>query len=131
MLVLDTQVWLWWLHDVSRLSKAAARAIERAEATDGMRVSVISVWEIAVKSALGKLELSMDMDEWFRLARSYPNLVVEPVSAQDAIASARLPGSFHKDPADRIIVAMARRHGVSLVTSDALMRAYPHVATIW
>jgi PIN domain nuclease of toxin-antitoxin system len=131
MVVLDTQVWLWWVHDVSKLSKAAALAIERAEATDGMRVSVISVWEIAVKSALGKLELSMDMDEWFRLARSYPNLVVEPVSAQDAIASARLPGSFHKDPADRILVAMARRHGVSLVTSDTLIRAYPHVATIW
>lgn len=131
MVVLDTQVWLWWVHDVSKLSKGAALAIERAEATDGMRVSVISVWEIAVKSALGKLELSMDMDEWFRLARSYPNLVVEPVSAQDAIASARLPGSFHKDPADRIIVAMARRHGVSLVTSDTLIRAYPHVATIW
>lgn len=131
MVVLDTQVWLWWLHDVSKLSRPAALAIERAEASDGMRVSVISVWEIAVKSALGKLELSMDMNEWFGMARSYPNLVVEPVSAQDAIASARLPGNFHKDPADRIIVAMARRYGVSLVTSDKLIRAYSHVATIW
>lgn len=131
MVVLDTQVWLWWVHDTSKLSKPAAYAIERAEATDGMRVSVISVWEIAVKSALGKLELSMDMDEWFRQARSYPNLVVEPVSAQDAIASVRLPGNFHKDPADRIIVAMARRHGVNLITSDMLIRSYPHVATVW
>jgi PIN domain nuclease of toxin-antitoxin system len=131
VIVLDTQAWLWWIHDVSRLSPRAARAIRRAEETDGIRVSVISVWEIAVKSALGKLELAMDMDEWFRLAKSYPNLVVEPVSAQDAIASASLPGTFHKDPADRIIVAMARRHGAGLVTSDALIRAYPHVVTIW
>ena len=131
MIVLDTQVWLWWVHDVSQLSTRAARAIEQAEKTDGLRVSVISVWEIAVKSALGKLELSMEMDEWFRLAKSYPNLVVEPVSAQDAISSARLPGNFHKDPADRIIVAMSRRYGANLVTSDGLIRAYPHVTTIW
>ena len=131
MIVLDTQVWLWWVHDVSKLSKRSALAIKQAEETDGIRVSVISVWEIAVKSALGKLELSMEIDEWFRLARSYPNLIVEPVSAQDVIASTRLPGDFHKDPADRIIVAMSRRHGVSLVTSDGLIRAYPHVSSIW
>ena len=131
MIVLDTQVWLWWVHDVSKLSERAARAIHEEEEAGAIRVSVISVWEIAVKSDLGKLELSMDVDEWFRLASSYPSLVVEPVSAQDAIASARLPGSFHKDPADRIIVAMARRYGVSLVTSDRLIRAYPHVASIW
>jgi PIN domain nuclease of toxin-antitoxin system len=131
MIVLDTQVWLWWVHDVSKLTKRASFAIKQAEETGGIRVSVISVWEIAVKSALGKLELSMEMDEWFRLAKSYPNLVVEPVSAQDVIASARLPGNFHKDPADRIIVAMSRRYGVSLVTSDGLIQAYPHVAVIW
>lgn len=131
MIVLDTQVWLWWVHDVSKLSKRAALAIKQAEETDGIRVSVISVWEIAIKSALGKLELSMDMDEWYRLAKSYPNLMVEPLLAQDAIASARLPGDFHKDSADRIIVAMSRRHGVSLVTSDGLIHAYPHVVTIW
>ena len=92
MIVLDTQVWLWWVHDVSKLSKRASLAIKQAEENGGIRVSVISVWEIAVKSALGKLELSMEMDEWFLLAKSYPNLVVEPVSAQDVIASARLPG---------------------------------------
>jgi PIN domain nuclease of toxin-antitoxin system len=131
MVVLDTQVWLWWVHDVSKLSKRAVLAIREAEQTDGIRVSVISVWEIAVKSALGRLELSMEMNEWFRLASAYPNVLVEPVSARDAIASARLPGVFHKDPADRIIVAMSRRHGVGLVTSDGLIRAYPHVATIW
>jgi PIN domain nuclease of toxin-antitoxin system len=131
MIVLDTQVWLWWAHDPSRLSSPAVRAIREAEKADGMRVSVISVWEIAVKSALGKLELPMDMDAWFRQARSYPNLIVEPVSAIDAIASTRLPGEFHRDPADRMIVALCRRYGAALVTADRLIRAYPHVATIW
>ena len=131
MIVLDTQAWLWWCHEPSRLTKAATAAIVKAERTDGIRVSAISVWEIAVKTELGKLKLPMDIDEWFRVANLYPNLVVEPVSAADAIASTRLPGEFHKDPADRIIIAVARRYGVDLVTSDGLIRAYSHVSTVW
>ena len=131
MIVLDTQAWIWWVHDPSRLSRRAKAAVEKAEKTDGIRVSVISVWEIAVKSELGKLHLPQEIDGWFRQASSYPNLVVEPVSAQDAIASTKLPGVFHKDPADRIIIAMSRRYGVELVTSDRLVRAYPHVSTVW
>lgn len=131
MIVLDTQVWLWWTHDVSMLTAAAIQAINRAEKTDGLRVSAISVWEIATKSALGKLELSMELDEWYRLASSYPNLVVEPVGPKDAIASTRLPGNFHRDPADRLIVALARRYGAALITSDRLIRGYPHVTSVW
>ena len=105
--------------------------MQEAEDDDGIRVSVISVWEVAVKHELGKLRLPMEIDEWFRLACSYPNLTVEPVSAQDAINSARLPGPFHKDPADRLIVSMARRYGAPLVTADRLIRAYPHVTAVW
>ncbi len=131
MVVLDTQAWLWWAHDPDRLSQPAARAIQKAQDTDGIRVSVISVWEVALKSEIGKLELCMDIDEWFRQASSYPNLMVEALSAQDAIACTRLPGDFHRDPADRMIVAMCRRYGAALVTSDRLIRAYPYVNTIW
>ena len=131
MIVLDTQAWLWWLHDPSRLSERAQVAIEEAERIDGMRVSVISAWEIALKTETGKLELPLDIHEWFRQASSYPNLVVEPLTAGDAIGSTRLPGSFHKDPADRMIIALARRYGVPLVTPDRRIRSYPHVHTIW
>ena len=131
MVILDTQAWLWWTHDPNRLSQRAMHAVQEAEATDGIRVSAISAWEVAVKSALGKLELSMNIDAWYQQAITYPNLLVEPLSARDAIDSTRLPGDFHKDPADRIIVAMARRYGVTLVTSDKLIQAYPHVATTW
>jgi PIN domain nuclease of toxin-antitoxin system len=131
MIVLDTQAWLWWLHDPKRLSGRAVSQIQKAERRNGLRVSAISVWEIAVKTAAGKLELPLEINEWFERARSYPNLVVEPLSPLDAIASTQLPGRFHKDPADRMIIAMARRHGASLVTSDARIQAYPHVETVW
>ncbi len=131
MIVLDTQAWLWWVHDPSRLSRRARAAIEDAEAGDGIRVSAISAWEVAVKQSLGKLELTQDIVSWFEQASTYPNLLVEPLSAMDAIAGTRLPGAFHRDPADRIIVALARRHGAELVTSDKLIRAYPHVSSVW
>ncbi|MBN1674876.1 MAG: type II toxin-antitoxin system VapC family toxin [Kiritimatiellae bacterium] len=131
MIVLDTQAWLWWMHDPSRLSRKAKAAVERAEKSGGIRVSVISVWEVAVKTQSGKLALPMELDEWYQRALAYPELIVEPLCAADAIESTRLPGTFHKDPADRIIMALSRRHGAALVTSDALIRAYPHVETVW
>jgi len=131
MIILDSQAWLWWLHDPKRLSRRAVSNIQKAERGNGIRVSAISVWEIAVKTEAGKLELPLEINEWFEKARSYPNLVVEPLSPLDAIASTQLPGRFHKDPADRMIIAMARRHGAPLITSDARIRAYPHVETIW
>jgi PIN domain nuclease of toxin-antitoxin system len=131
VIVLDTQVLLWWLHDPNQLSKSAGRAIVRAEREDAIRVSAISAWEIAVKNQLGKLALPMEINTWFERARAYPGLTIEPMEPLDAIASAQLPGDFHKDPADRIIVAMARRYGVPIVTSDAKIRNYPHVRTIW
>jgi PIN domain nuclease of toxin-antitoxin system len=128
---LDTQAWLWWLHDPSRLSVRVRHALRAAEKEAGITVSVISVWEVATKCALGKLILPMQVEEWFSLARTYKGIIIEPVSAEDAIASACLPGNFHKDPADRIIVALARRHKATLVTADTLIRAYPHVTTLW
>jgi PIN domain nuclease of toxin-antitoxin system len=131
MIVLDTQAWLWWTHDLSKLSPRARAAIQQAEKGDGIRVSVISAWEIALKHKIGKLALPVTIDDWYRQASRYPNLVVEPLSALDAIASTRLPGDFHKDPADRMIVAMARRYACKLATSDKLIRSYRHVSSVW
>jgi PIN domain nuclease of toxin-antitoxin system len=131
MIVLDTQVWLWWLHDVGRLSDRARQALVKHEARGDIVVSVISVWEIAVKVGLGKLQLPMEVNEWYEKARAYRGITIAPLLPEDAIASTQLPGEFHKDPADRIILALARRNGAGLVTSDAAIRAYPHVQAIW
>jgi PIN domain nuclease of toxin-antitoxin system len=131
MIALDTHVWLWWLHDPRQLSIAAVRAIE-AEAENGtMLVSAISVWEVATKVGLGKLALPLELDAWFEKARVYPGIRIDPVSAEVAIDSTRLPEPFHRDPADRIIVATARRHGIPLVTCDSKILDYPHVQTVW
>lgn len=131
MILLDTHVWLWLLHDPSQLSEAARSAIDIEETYNGLIVSAISVWEIAVKSSIGKLILPLPIDEWYKLASTHSGIVIEPLSPLDAIASTSLPGTFHKDPADRILVAIARRYNIPLVSSDAKILNYPYVKTIW
>lgn len=131
MIVLDTHVWLWWLHDPARLSPPAGKLIKQEQESGALLVSAISVWEVAVKVQLGKLAIPMDINRWYELAKSYPATVIEPLSPVDAIASTQLPGNFHKDPADRIIISLARRLGVPLLTCDSKILAYEHVTTIW
>ncbi|MFH7321515.1 type II toxin-antitoxin system VapC family toxin [Desulfurivibrio sp. D14AmB] len=131
MIVLDTHVWLWWLHDPSRLSTAAGKLIRQQQKSGTMVISSIAVWEVAVKVQNGKLKIPMEINRWFELAASYPATVIEPLSPVDAIASTQLPGDFHKDPADRIIISLARRLGVPLLTCDRKILAYEHVLTVW
>jgi PIN domain nuclease of toxin-antitoxin system len=131
MILLDTHVWLWLLHDPSQLSEPAQTAIQIEESQNGLLVSTISVWEIAVKSSLGKLTLPLPINEWYQLAQSHSGIVIESLSPIDAIASAYLTGDFHKDPADRILVAIAQRYKIAIVTRDAKILNYPHVKTIW
>ncbi|MCM0589741.1 MAG: type II toxin-antitoxin system VapC family toxin [Gloeotrichia echinulata DVL01] len=131
MILLDTHVWLWLLHDPNQISEPAQAAIETEETQNGLLVSAISVWEIAVKSSLGKLVLPLPIDEWYQLAQSHSGVVIEPLSPIDAIASTQLPEDFHKDPADRILVAIARRYEIPIITCDAKILNYPHIKTIW
>ncbi len=131
MIIIDTHVWLWLLHEPNQLSDAARAQIEIEEPQNGILVSAISVWEIAVKSSLGKLALPLPIDDWYALAKSHSGIVFEPLNPADAISSTQLPGDFHKDPADRIIVAMAIRYNVPLVTCDNNILKYPYVKTIW
>ena len=131
MIVLDTAAWVWWVSDPARLSTRARRAIEVEEERHGLVVSVISVWEVGVKVALRKLVLDRDVRSWVELASSYPGILVQPLSDVDALESTLLPRWRHRDPADRIVVTLARRLGVALVTRDRAIRAYRYVSTIW
>jgi PIN domain nuclease of toxin-antitoxin system len=130
MILLDTHIWLWWLHEPARLSQTAIDCIESEELQNGLLISAISVWEIAVKSGTGKLPLPLPIDDWFTQAVMHPGTVIEPLNPLDAIASTQLPGEFHKDPADRILIAIARRYNISLVTCDEKILNYHHVQTI-
>ena len=131
MILLDTSVWIWWVAEPRQLSTRAARAISLEETRQGIMVSAISAWEIAVKVALGKLTLDRDVRSWIAQASAYPGVSVLPLDAADAVESTLLPGRFHKDPADRILIALARRLDAPLVTVDAAIRRYSGVRSLW
>jgi len=129
MIVLDTHIWVWWVHGDEHLSQAQREAITANE-TDVVGVSAISCWEIAKLVEYGRLELPSTLEEWFEQALNYPGVQLLALTPEIAIESTRLPGEFHRDPADQIIVATARVYGCSLVTSDDKILNYLHTTTI-
>ena len=131
MILLDTHIWLWLLHEPSQLSSQARALIDVEEPQNGLLVSAISVWEIALKVSIGKLSLPLPIDEWYELAQTQSGIVIEPLNPLDAIASTQLPESFHKDPTDRILVTIARRYKIPLVTCDAKILNYSNVQVVW
>lgn len=131
MIVLDTHALVWWVNGSSSLSKAALQAIESGLRGDGVVASSISAWEIAMLVATGKLEFSMDVSHWLDLAGEVEGFRFIPVDNVVAVRSVTLPGEFHADPADRMIVALARELGAPLVSADGKITRYPHVKSIW
>jgi len=132
VIVLDTHTLLWWASgDKAKLSTGATDAIE-AELTGGqIIVSSISAWELSVLVAKGRIALSMDVEAWLKVVQEIESVKFMPVDNEVAVKSVELPGEFHKDPADRMIVATARMLAAPLVTADEKIRAYQHVKTIW
>ncbi len=132
MIVLDTHALVWWVNGDAQLSSPANSAIEDALANgDQVLVSAISAWELAMLVQRGRIDIAMGLDEWLRAVASIDGVSLVPITAQVAAQSANLPGEFHKDPADRMIVALAREQNVPLVTADQRIQSYPHVRWIW
>lgn len=132
MIVLDTHVLLWWVSGSGQLSATAEKAIKRTLARGSeVLISAISAWEVAMLIEKGRLVLSMDIENWFDEVSQIDGLRFIPVDNEIGIKSTVLPGTFHQDPADRMIVATARKLAISLVTADEKIRSYEHVKTIW
>jgi PIN domain nuclease of toxin-antitoxin system len=132
LVLLDTHIWVWVVAGDKRLRLPSfLRSLEQWTSTTSIRVSIISVWEVAMLEAKGRLVLSMDCAEWMRRALNAPGVALAPLTPEIAVGSSHLPGAFHGDPADRIIVATALVLGAPLVSSDDRMAKYPHVNTIW
>ena len=129
MIVLDTHIWVWWVHGDEGLTSNKTQVIQANE-TEVIGVSPISCWEIAKLVELGRLELSTPLEKWFEQALNYPGIRIMELTPEIATESTRLPGEFHRDPADQLIVATARILSCILVTSDERILNYPHVKTI-
>ncbi len=129
--VLDTCAWLWLCAAPEKLSRAARAAMNRERPEAGLIVSVFSTWEIAKLVQKGKLELAIPCREWIMAAMRTDGISMHPVSPEVCIESTELPGPFHGDPADQIIVATARLLSAPVVTADRKIRSYRHVLSVW
>ncbi len=124
-LLLDTHVWLWHLEDdASQMNKRAPALLDRSGKGDGLIVSDISWWEVSVKSAKGRLTLSVDTAVWLARAAQAPGIRLIPLDREILFLSTRLAGTAHNDPADRMLIATAQLLNVPLVTADKLIVDY-------
>ena len=132
MVVLDTHVLVWWLNGDKKLSLKAKKALGKCKKQhSSIKVSAICAWEIAMLVEKGRLVINMDVDSWLGEANKIPAISFVPIDVEIAVKSTSLPGSFHKDPADRMIVSLARHLALPLVTADQQILNYTHVQTIW
>lgn len=126
--LLDTCALIWLVNGDAHLSQEAIRLC--ADPQNQVCVSAVSAWEIALKSARGKLALPMSVQDWWGRALKRHQLEELPVTARIAIAAAALE-AVHNDPFYRVLIATASEHGLSILTPDCAISRYRNVAVVW
>jgi len=125
-LLLDTHIWIWLSFGTPGVfSPAMQKRLDLSSRANPLYVSFISAWEVAMLSAKGRLNLDMPTQAWIEQSLSHPALRL--IALDDpavAVESNELPGDFHADPADRLLVATARIGGYTLVTRDQKILDY-------
>lgn len=128
--LLDTHVWWWWVTGERGLSAAQKRVLAKASPDTPLELSEVSLWEVATLVSLGRLTVTMPLRDWLDAAAAPPLVQRRGISPAVAAEVAALPDSFHRDPADRIIIATARVHDATLLTRDKRIIDAQLVATI-
>ena len=120
--LLDTHVWIWWLLGDPGLSRTERDALDALPADSRPLISAISLWEFATLVDLGRIQINGSVEDWLKIAASPSTVRVQPITSGIVAEMNRLPASFHRDPADRLIVATARFLKVPLATKDRKIR---------
>jgi PIN domain nuclease of toxin-antitoxin system len=125
MIVIDTHILLWWKLNDDSLNLFYREILERPNEIIG--ISAVSLMEIICLYDRQRINLPEIPELWITQIIAEPKIVVIPISANIAIDAFRLPAEFHKDPADRLIVASARVLNCPLMSQDSKISAYSHV----
>jgi PIN domain nuclease of toxin-antitoxin system len=128
--LLDTSTWIWLVESPSKLSTKVANITSKIDNAP-FGLSTISIWEVAKKVSLGKLAISSPLQYWMSKAVREPFIQPIPLSVEIALESNQLPGIFHNDPADQIIVATARIMNLTILAKDDLILKYSHAKSVW
>jgi PIN domain nuclease of toxin-antitoxin system len=129
-LLLDTHFWIWWLTPRSPLKPAERNALDAAAEAGGVCLAAISLSEAQLLHSKQRLQLPLPFPDWLSRATESRVLTVLPLDRDVVIAVDSLPARFHGDPADRLIVATARTHGIPLATRDRAIRR-SRTAKLW
>ena len=116
--LLDTHVLVGWLNDPNSLSDAQRRVVDAADAASPLLVADISLWEVATLHSLGRVRIRGSLRRWLEKAVAPPLVKLQGITPAIAAEVAALPDTFHRDPADRILVATARVMDAVLLTRD-------------
>lgn len=130
MILLDTHVLLFDALTPERLSARAVAAIEQGAAQGDLALADISVWEVAMLVARGRIAPAVDALPFIQDMLLVRRIRVLPITPEVAVL-AQDPAFTHGDPADRLIAATARHHGAPLVTADEKLHGLPGVAVVW
>jgi PIN domain nuclease of toxin-antitoxin system len=122
--ILDTHVWVWLAEGREGVRPEAIEMMERAGGRALLRVSAISMWEVGMLESRGRIRFDIPCEEWVERALGLPGISLMPLSPSICVRSSRLPGEFHGDPADRILVATAREIGAVMLTRDGRILSY-------
>lgn len=128
--LLDTHAWIWWVEQDARLGAKTIATLDSLPPNRRPFLCDISLWEIATLVELGRLQLDIPLDEWLAAAAHPRSVQVLPVTPRVAAEVARLPDSFHRDPADRILVATGRAQRLPVLTHDDRIRR-SRLVSLW
>lgn len=129
MILLDTHVLVWAVADSKRLSRAATREIEKSRRHGGLAISAMTLWELAIIIARGKIRAYGTVEA--SIHTFIEEVTVRPITPEIAALSTQFPDDYPRDPADRIIGATARAEGMTLITRDENIRRCPLLKTVW
>ena len=132
--LLDTHAWVWAVLGDRRLGRKARRAVAAIGESDRIALAAISLKEAAWQLAHGRIilaEAAASWADWLRDASTVPGLEILPLTVEIAIESERFSSAFPDDPADRLIAATARVHGLTLLTRDRGLQTSRELETLW
>jgi PIN domain nuclease of toxin-antitoxin system len=119
--LLDTHAWIWWVDQDARLGARTIAVLDSLSRDQRPLLCDISLWEVAMLVERGRLELDLPLGEWLDAAAHPRSVQIVSITLQIAAAVASLPDSFHRDPADRLIVATSRVLGLPVLSHDRLI----------
>ncbi len=130
-ILLDTHILVWWRLDSKQLTRSQVRRLQYVEdRQEPVAISAITLWEIAMLSARGRIKIAEPLEVWLAEIEGNPLIEVLPLTARVAAESVNLGADFHNDPADQLIVATARLHGLPLMTADERIHRWGKVPVL-